>query len=366
IVNGCIIFKEKPHKRMPDRIENAKIALIGSSMDLLAYRADQNLKEVTINNAKDFRKITEFEKKFYGELVKCIKRSGANVLFCRKRMTEPLIAAFAEANMLAFNLVSSEDMERLAKATGAKIVMKIDELEPHDLGSAKLLEFRNIADEKILFVEGCQNPKFKSIIIRGGTIDVATEVERVLKDVIKSLAMFLRNEKVIPGGGAIEMEIAKELRMYSQIFQDKQQLAIEAFAEALEELPLAIATNAGMDKINSLMRLRFGHHNGQKALGVDAVNHCICDVLSIGLLDIFNVKHNAIKVATETAIMILGIDDIIMVTNPKIVKEEKAAEEREKQRRHADKIKEAFKTVDELKEVERLDKIIMKQLKEPA
>ncbi|MEM3489773.1 MAG: thermosome subunit beta [Nitrososphaerota archaeon] len=364
LINGCIIFKEKLHERMPDRIEGARIALIGSSLDPLVYRADQNLKEVTINSTSDFRRLIEFEKEFNRWLVECVKRTGANVLFCKKRMTESLIATFAEANILAFNLVSPEDMERLAMATGAKIIMRIDELESSDLGDAKLVEFRNIAGEKMLFIEGCRNPKIKSVLIRGGTEEVASEVERVFQDITKSLAIVLKNEKVVPGGGAIEMEIANELRAYSQTFQDKEQLAVEAFAEAIEELPLAIATNAGLNKIDSLVKLRSGHHNGQKTLGVDAVNRRICDISSMGLLDSFSVKQNAIKVAAETAIMILGISDLIMVTNPKLVKAERAAEDYEKQRIQGDRIKTAFQTVDELKEVAALDKVLMERLKE--
>ncbi len=161
------------------------------------------------------------------------------------------------------------------------------------------------------------------------------------------------------------MEVAKALMAYSQTFDDKTQLAVEAYGEALEELPRAIAINAGLDKINSLAELRAGHMNGQKALGVDALNRRICDTASIGLLDAFSVKQNAIKVATETAVMILGISDLIMVTNKKAVKEEQASENYEKQRLQGNRVKDAFKTVDELKEAEKLDKTLTERMKEP-
>lgn len=365
VISGCIVFKDKPNESMPNRIEEARIALIGSSLDPLTYRADQDMKEMTINSARDFRRLIEFEREFNREIVECARRTGANVLFCKKRMNEPLITAFAEAHMLAFNLVSAEDMARLERATGGKIVLKIDELQSSDLGEAGLVEYRNISGEKMLFLEKCRNPKLKSVLIRGGTVEVATEIERVFEDVIKALAVALRNERVVHGGGAIEMEVAKELAAYSQTFKDKEQLAVEAYGEALEELPRAIAINAGLDKINSLAELRSGHTNGQKALGIDAINRRICDTAGIGLLDAFSVKQNAIKVATETAIMILGISDLIMVTNKKVVKEEKAAENYEKQRLQGNKVKDAFKTVSDLKEVEKLDKTLRDRMKEP-
>lgn len=365
VVSGCIIFKEKPNEGMPDRIEGARIALIGASLDPLTYRADQDMKEMTINSAKDFRRLIEFEKEFNRWIVECAKRTGANVLFCKKRINEPLMTAFAEAHMLAFNLVSAEDMARLERATGGKIVLKIDDLQVGDLGDAGLVEYRNITGEKMLFVEKCRNPRVKAVMIRGGTVEVATEIERVFEDVVKALAVAVRNEKAVHGGGAIEMEVAKALMAYSQTFDDKTQLAVEAYGEALEELPRAIAINAGLDKINSLAELRAGHMNGQKALGVDALNRRICDTASIGLLDAFSVKQNAIKVATETAVMILGISDLIMVTNKKAVKEEQASENYEKQRLQGNRVKDAFKTVDELKEAEKLDKTLTERMKEP-
>jgi chaperonin GroEL (HSP60 family) len=365
IVNGCVIFKEKPSSRMPERIEHARIALIGSSLDPLTYRADQDMKEYAINTPADYRGVIEGERVFNKAIVGHAQRAGVDALFCRKRISEPLVKAFAEAHILAFNLVSDEDLLRLEKATGAKTVKKLDELDAKDVGRAGLVEYRRVSGDEMLFVEGCSGSKAITVILRGGTQQVVDELERVFQDAIKGLSVAVKNEQVVQGGGATEMQIANALRAYAKSIPDREQLAVEAYGEAFEAIPMAIATNAGLDKIDSLAELRAGHDRGLKALGVDGIGCQICDVSKAGLYDVFSVKENAIKVATETAIMILAISDLITITDRRAIKQDENADKVERQRLHGDKIKEAFKTEGELKQVERLHNDLMERQRHP-
>ncbi len=365
LVQGLIMCRSRLSPCTPEKIENAKIALMGGSLDPLVYQADHDMKEYEISNPAQLRGFIEGEKTFNKKIVAVIKSVGVNVLFCRKRISKAVLKCFSDERILAFDLVSEKDMARLECATGAKIITKIDELDERDLGRAGLVEFRKIAGDELLFIERCRDPKAVTVLIRGGTLQVVDRLERIFKSSILSVALAVEHGKALAGGGAIEIEIAKELKEYSKSLLNKEQLAIDAYGDALEEIPKSLATNAGFDPIDSLTKLRAGHAKGFKHLGIDSIKQNSNSPPINDLLDVFKAKQQAIKIATETATMILGISDIISVTNPKAIDEAESAKENEQQRIQSEKINTLIKEGDTFREAESIRRNMMERAAHP-
>jgi chaperonin GroEL (HSP60 family) len=275
----------------------------------------------------------EEEEKILRDMVEKIKESGANVVFCQKGIDDVAQYYLAKAGIMAVRRVKKSDMEKLARATGAKILTRVEDISPEALGTAELVEERKVADEKMVFVEGCPNPKSVTILVRGGFERAVDEAERAIKDALYAVADVLRNPYILPGGGAIEAELARELRKYAPEVGGKEQLAVEAFANALESIPRTLAENAGLDPIDIIADLRAAHEDSSKwGYGVDVVNGGVADMISLGVFEPLAVKDHAIKVATEAASMILRIDDIISASKleEKKGEKEKKGEEEEK------------------------------------
>jgi len=365
LLKGIIIYKDKPHAEMPGRIENAALALIGSAIDPFIYETGEALREYTLSAPDQMRSFKEGENKLYRGFIEAIKRSGANTLFCQKRVSKAMQAFLAKERILAFDLVSEKDMVRLAKATGGSIITKLEELEPADIGSAGLVEFRNISGDEMLFIERCPYAKAVTLLIRGGSAQVVDELEGIVNDGIRTVAVAVEDGKALWGGGAVEMEIWKEMRNYSRTFMNKEQLAIEAFGDAIEELPKALASNAGVDCLNTVTELREKHERGVKNAGVSATRGKPAKNAEDALLDSFKAKQHAIKIATETATMVLGISDIIMVTNPGAIKRAETEREMAQKRIQDEKLRVAFKEKDSLKEVTKLDREMMDRAMHP-
>lgn len=365
MVKGLIIYKDKPHARMPDRIKNAKIALIGSAIDPFIYETGEILREYTLNTPDQMRGFKEGEKKYYEGFIDTIKRSGADALFCQKRISKAMQALLARERILAFDLVSDKDMLRLAKATGAKIVTMLGELDAGDIGSAGLMEFRNISGDEMLFIERCPFTKAITLLIRGGSAQVVGELEGIVNDCARTVAIALEYGKALWGGGAIEMELWKELSDYAKLLINKEQLAIDAFADAVSEIPKALAANGGINAIDAMIKLRSTHENGLKNAGITAIGQRSAEPIMGELLDSFKAKQHAIKTATETATMILGISDIITVTNPSAIKRAEVSRDLEQKRIQDKKLRIAFKENEALKEVTQLDKVMMDRVRHP-
>jgi chaperonin GroEL (HSP60 family) len=247
--------------------------------------------------------------------------------------------------------VGEKDMIRLEKATGGKIVSSVEDLTENDLGDAGLVELRKIAGDEMLFIDRCKDPKAITMLIRGGTEHVIEEVERVVKDSLEAVAVTVESGKVIAGGGAIEMEVAGKLRDFSRTFKGREQQAIEAFAVAMEVIPKTLAANSGLDPIDALLELRAGHANGCTHLGVNAVECKIEDVMEKGLMDAFKVKQHAIKAASETAAIILRVDDFIAAAKQEEIKEEEKRKENERKRIMEEQVRKVLEKEEELKEV---------------
>ncbi len=322
LVYGIVLDKEVVHPGMPRRVENAKIALIDAPLEV---EKPEITAKINITSPDLIKAFLDEEARILKEMVDKIAETGANVVICQKGIDEVAQHFLAKKGILAVRRVKRSDMEKLERATGGKIVSSVRDLKPEDLGYAELVEERRVGNDKMVFVEGCKNPKAVTILVRGANDMILDEVERSLKDALNVLRNVMRVPKILPGGGAVEVELALRLREYAAKIGGKEQLAIEKFADALEEIPMILAETAGMDPLEALMRLRQLHSEGKIFAGIDVVNGKVVeDITQINVVEPLIVKTNVIKSATEAATTILKIDDIISASPLK--KEEKEKE----------------------------------------
>ncbi len=322
LVRGIVLDKEVVHPGMPRRVENAKIALIDAPLEV---EKPEITAKINITSPELIKAFLDEEAKLLKDMVEKIAATGANVVICQKGIDEVAQHFLAKKGILAVRRVKRSDMEKLEKATGGKIVSSIRDLKPEDLGYAELVEERRVGNDKMVFIEGCKNPKAVTVLIRGANDMILDEVERSLKDALNVLRNVMRVPKIVPGGGATEVELAIKLREYAEKIGGKEQLAIKAFAAALEEIPMILAETAGLDPLDILMKLRHLHSEGKINAGIDVINGKIAeDMAEINVVEPLIVKTNVIKSATEAATTILKIDDIISASPLK--KEEKEKE----------------------------------------
>ncbi|ACS90799.1 Thermosome alpha subunit [Thermococcus sibiricus MM 739] len=308
LIKGVVIDKERVHPAMPRKIEDAKIALINEALEVKETETDA---EIRITSPDQLQAFLEQEERMIKEMVDKIVATGANVVFCQKGIDDLAQHYLAKAGILAVRRVKKSDMEKLAKATGAKIVTNIRDLTSEDLGHAELVEERKVAGENMVFVEGCKNPKAVTILIRGGTEHVVDEVERALEDAIKVVKDIVEDGKIVAGGGASEIELAIKLDEYAKKVGGKEQLAIESFADALKIIPKTLAENAGLDPVDVLVKVTAAHKEKGPTVGVDVFAGEPADMMERGVIEPLRVKRQAIKSASEAAVMILRIDDVI-------------------------------------------------------
>ncbi len=308
LIKGIVIDKERVHSGMPRKVENAKIALLDAALEVKKTETDA---EINITSPEQLQLFIEQEEKMLKEMVDKIVESGANVLFCQKGIDDIAQHYLSKAGIFAVRRVKKSDMDKLAKATGAKISSSVNDLSKDDLGYAKSVEEKKIAGEAMTFVEGCNDPKAVTILIRGGTQHVVDEAERAVNDAIGAAISAIEMGKIVYGGGAIETALAVKLRDYAKKIGGREQLAIEAFAESLEIIPRTLAESAGMDPIDTLVKLRSEHAKGNKNIGVFIDKADIGDMSKIDVIEPAKVKSQAISSAAEAANMILKIDDII-------------------------------------------------------
>jgi len=308
LIDGIVVDKERVHSGMPKIVRNAKIALIGDAIEVKKTETDAR---ISITSPDQLEAFLKKEQEILKKMVEKIKEVGANVVFVQKGIDDIAAYYLAKYGILAVRRVKKSDMDKLARATGAKIVSSIEELTQNDLGYAEIVEERKVAEENMIFVMGCKNPKAVTILIRAGSEHVAEETERSIMDAIKDVANVIRRRKVIAGGGAIEIELAERIRKEAKKHPSKIQMAMLAFADALEAIPAALAENAGMDTIEAMSELRAAHEEGKMWYGVDAVEGKIVDMWEKGVVEPADITIQAIKSATEAAIMILKIDDVI-------------------------------------------------------
>lgn len=308
LIRGIVIDKEVVHPAMPKKVENGKIALLDVALEVKETETDA---EIRITSPEQMQAFIEQESKMLKEMVEKIVRSGANVVFCQKGIDDVAQHHLAKKGILACRRVKKSDMEKLAKATGGRIVSNLEDLGQEDLGYARLVEEQKIAGEAMTFVRDCKDPKSVTILVRGSTEHVVDEIDRSVEDAIGALASAVELGKIIPGAGAPEAEVAKRLRKIAEKYSGREQLAIRAFADALEIVPRSLAENAGLDPIDILVELRAAHEQNKFGSGIDVFNGKITDAEAMGVIEPLKVKLQAIKSAAEAAEMILRIDDVI-------------------------------------------------------
>ena len=308
LVDGIVLDKEVVHPGMPKRIENAKILLLDSALEVKETEIDAKIR---ITDPEKLQKFIEQEEAMLKEMVDKISNAGANVVFCQKGIDDLAQYYLAKAGILAVRRVKKSDMEKLSKATGAKILTDLRDISSEDLGEAALVEERKIGDEKMVFVTGCKNPKAVTILVRGGTEHVVEEIARGIEDAVRVVACAVEDGKVVVGAGAPEIEVSLKLREWAPSLGGREQLAVEAFATALEIIPRTLAENAGIDPIDVLVELKAAHEKGNVYAGVDVESGKVVDMKEMGVFEPLRVKTQAIGSATEVAVMILRIDDVI-------------------------------------------------------
>ena len=321
LIRGVVIDKERVNPQMPRKVENAKIALLNCPIEVKETETDA---EIRITDPAKLMEFIEQEEKMIKDMVEKIAATGANVVFCQKGIDDLAQHYLAKKGILAVRRVKKSDMEKLAKATGAKIITNIDDLTPEDLGEAGLVEERKVAGDAMIFVEQCKHPKAVTILVRGSTEHVVEEVARAIDDAIGVVKCALEEGKIVAGGGATEIELAKRLRKFSETVAGREQLAVKAFADALEVIPRTLAENSGLDPIDMLVKLRAAHEKeGGEVCGLDVFEGEVVNMLEKGVVEPLKVKTQAIDSATEASVMLLRIDDVIAAE--KVKGEEKGA-----------------------------------------
>jgi archaeal chaperonin len=308
LVEGMVIDKERVNPTMPKEVKNAKILILNAALEF--KKTDVNAK-INISSPGQAAAFLEEEEHMVHAMVDKVIASGATVLFCLKGIDDVAQHYLAKAGIFAVRRVKKSDGDNLARATGANVVTSLDAISAKDLGTAGLVEEKKVAGEEMIYISKCRNPKAVSIVVRGGTEHVVDELERAIHDALMVVSVVVEGKKIVAGGGAPETELSLRLHEYAATTGGRAQLAIEAFAAAMEVIPRALAENAGLDAIDMLVAMRATHQAGKKTFGVDADAGKPTDMLKAGVVEPLRVKTQAVSSAAEAAVMILRIDDII-------------------------------------------------------
>ncbi len=314
LIQGILVDKERVHSGMPRKIKNAKIALLNSSMEVHKTETDA---EIRITSPDQMQAFIDEEEKSLKKMVEDIESKGINVIFCQKGIDDLAQHYLAQKGIFAIRRVKKSDMKRLSKATGGKIVTKIEDLSKDDLGKAGLVEEKRVGKDKMTFIEDCKHPKAVSLLLRGGTEHFVDSVERALEDAIGVVATIIKDGRIVAGGGAAEIELGKRLSDFASKVGGREQLAIKAFAEAMDIIPRTLAENAGMDPIDILVKLRSSHEKDGNNMGLNIFDGEAEDVMKNGVVEPLRIKSQAVKSSSEAAIMILRIDDVIAASELK-------------------------------------------------
>ena len=311
LIKGIVLDKEIVHSGMPTKIQKAKIALVNAALEV---EKTEMSAEIRISDPTQMQMFLEEENRMLKEMVTKLHNAGTNVLICQKGIDDISQHYLAKHGILAVRRVKESDMTKLAKATGGRITTNLDDITEKDLGHADLVQQKKVETDKWVFIEGCKNPHSVTVLIRGGSQRVIDEVDRSIHDSLMVVKDVIETPSIVTGGGSAEAYLAGQLNEYADSFDGREQLAIKQYAEALESIPLTIAENAGMDPIDTIISLRAKQNSGKKGAGINARESKIGDMNSLSILEPLVVKEQIIKSATETACMILRIDDVIAIS----------------------------------------------------
>ena len=311
LIKGIVLDKEIVHSGMPTKIQKAKIALVNAALEV---EKTEMSAEIRISDPTQMQMFLEEENRMLKEMVTKLHNAGTNVLICQKGIDDISQHYLAKHGILAVRRVKESDMTKLAKATGGRITTNLDDITEKDLGHADLVQQKKVETDKWVFIEGCKNPHSVTILIRGGSQRVVDEVDRSIHDSLMVVKDVIETPSIVTGGGSAEAYLAGQLNEYADSFDGREQLAVKQYAEALESIPLTIAENAGMDPIDTIISLRAKQNSGKKGSGINAREGKIGDMNSLSIVEPLVVKEQIIKSATETACMILRIDDVIAIS----------------------------------------------------
>ena len=308
LVEGMVIDKERAHPGMPKEAKNAKILLLNAALE---YKKTEVSAKINISRPGQVQAFLDGDEKMVHAMADKVIKTGATVVFCQKGIDDVAQHYLAKAGIFAVRRVKKSDMENLSRATGATITNSIDAVTPADLGAAGLVEEKKLSGDEMIFVSKCKNPRAVSLIIRGGSEHVVDELERAIHDALMVTGVVVQDKKIVAGGGAPEIELSLQLHRYASTLGGRIQLAIEAFAKALEVIPRALAENAGLDPIDMIVAIRAAHESGEKTFGLDVYEGKPVDMQKAGVVEPLKVKTQAVTSAAEAAVMILRIDDVI-------------------------------------------------------
>ena len=308
LIRGIVLDKERVHSSMPRLVRNAKIALLDREIEIKKTEIDA---KIEITSPDQLQAFLDQEEKMLKDMVEQVANSGATVLICQKGIDDVAQHFLAKKGIYAVRRVSDSDMKKIAKATGGKVVTNLHDLNKDDLGFAGAVEERKIGDDEFTYIMECKNPKAVTILVRGGTEHVTNEIERALTDAVGDVSAALRDGKVVAGAGAPEVELAMQLRKYAESLSGREQLAVQSFADSMEIIPRTLIENAGLDPIDIMTELKSAHSKKQRWAGVDVFTGKITDSWKKGVIEPLKIKTQAVSSASEVAIMILRIDDVI-------------------------------------------------------
>jgi len=314
LIKGIVIDKEKVHSGMPRIVKSAKIALVDKEIEIKKTEIDANIE---ITSPDQLQAFLDQEEKMLKDMVETIAKTGANVLICQKGIDDVAQHFLSKKGIYAVRRVSDSDMKKIAKATSGNVVSNLHDLSKDDLGFAGQVEEKKIGDEEFTYIMDCKNPKAVTILVRGGTEHVTNEIERALTDAVGDVAAALKNCRVVAGAGAPEVELAMELRKYAESLSGREQLAVQSFADSMEIIPRTLIENAGLDPIDIMTELKSAHTKKQRWAGVDVFTGKVTDSWKKGVIEPLKIKTQAVSSASEVAVMILRIDDVIAASGSK-------------------------------------------------
>lgn len=309
LVEGIIIDKERVANSMPRKVEGANIALIDTPLEIKETSVDA---KISITDPNQMQSFLDMEEQMLNKMVQQVVDSGANIIFCQKGIDDMAQHFLSEQGIMAIRRVKKSDLEAISKATGGRIVTNLSELKKEHLGYAGVVEEKKVADERMVYVTNCKNPKAITIMVRSSTDHVADEIQRAMDDAIGNIKATLKYTMLVGGAGSPEVEVSRNLRKYAESLSGREQLAVLAFANAVEVVPKTLAENAGIDPIDIMTELKSAHNKGTLWSGINVFTGKVMDSWKEGVIEPLKIKTQAISSASEVAIMILRIDDMIL------------------------------------------------------
>ena len=309
LIEGIVIDKEKIHPSMPSKIENAKIILLNGALEIPTTETES---KISITDPSQLQEYLDMEESMLKKQVNKLVASGANVVFCQKGVDDLIQYLLAKEGIYAVRRVKKSDLEKLASSTGGTIINNINDVTKDHLGKSGLVEEVKVGDEMMTFVRECKNARAVTILVRATTDHVADEVKRAIDDALGNVSSALGNMSIVGGAGACEVELARNLRKFAETLNGKERLAVLSYAQAMEVIPRTLAENAGLDPVDVISDLNAAHQNGKKWAGLDVFSGKVLNSLKEGIIEPLKVKSQALSSASEVAVLILRIDDVIV------------------------------------------------------